>query len=97
MATEDEKLGSACPGTSEDTHGDARDRDKSDRIPLPSHVAGSGTLDQLVETARVQAEGNGSFAAFTRDDRALPRQFGGTHGKGPCPLSLDHRAPSFWS
>ena len=70
MATEDEKLNSACPGTSEDAQGDARDRDKSDRIPLSSHVAGSGTLDQLVETARgyaKQAASENTLKAYAKD------------------------------
>ena len=36
--------------------GDERDREGSDAIALPSHVAGSGTLDRLVDTARDYAK-----------------------------------------
>jgi len=36
--------------------GDERDQAKSDGIALPSHVAGSGTLDRLVDTARDYAK-----------------------------------------
>lgn len=56
MAIEDEKLSSARPSTSQDAQGDTSAQEKSDAIALPSHVAGSGTLERLVETARDYAK-----------------------------------------
>ncbi|MDU9006034.1 tyrosine-type recombinase/integrase [Sedimentitalea todarodis] len=50
-------------------HG-ARDRDERDPIALPSHVAGSGRLDRLVETARSYAEQSASentLKAYSKD------------------------------
>ncbi|WP_323783554.1 tyrosine-type recombinase/integrase [Leisingera sp.] len=70
MATEDEKLSSTRPSTSEDAQGDARDHEKSDGISLPLHVASSGTLDQLVETARgyaKQAASENTLKAYAKD------------------------------
>ncbi|MFG6637826.1 tyrosine-type recombinase/integrase [Sulfitobacter sp. 1A12126] len=70
MAKKDEKLSSARPRTSEDAQGDARDQEKSDGITLPLHVAGSGTLDQLVETARgyaKQAASENTLKAYAKD------------------------------
>ncbi|UOA33889.1 Tyrosine recombinase XerC (plasmid) [Sulfitobacter sp. DSM 110093] len=70
MATEDAKLSSARPSTSENAQGDAREQKKSDGISLPSHVAGSGALDQLVETARgyaKQAASENTLTAYAKD------------------------------
>ena len=70
MATENEKLSSARLSTSRDAQGDARDHEKSDGITLPLHVAGSGTLDQLVETARgyaKQAASENTLKAYAKD------------------------------
>ncbi|MEO3416080.1 tyrosine-type recombinase/integrase [Roseovarius sp. CAU 1744] len=50
--SESEKLTSAPSDTFDDAQGDERDQAKSDAIALPSHVAGSSTLDRLVDTAR---------------------------------------------
>jgi len=63
-------LSSARPSRSEDAQGDARDHEKSDGITLPSHVEGSGTLDQLVETARgyaKQATSENTQMAYAKD------------------------------
>ena len=63
-------LNSARPSTSRDAQGDARDQKKSDGITLPSHVAGSGALDQLVETARgyaKQAASENTLKAYAKD------------------------------
>ena len=70
MTTEDETLSAARPSTSEDAEDEARDQEKSDGITLPSHVAASGTLDQLVETARgyaKQAASENTLKAYAKD------------------------------
>ncbi len=46
------KSSSATSGATDDTQCDERDRSSRDSITLPAHVAGSGTLDRLVDTAR---------------------------------------------
>ncbi len=53
---EAEKSSSASFDTSDDAQVDERDRSNRDAIALPSHVAGSGTLDRLVDTARDYAK-----------------------------------------
>ena len=56
MSTETGKSTSASSDTSHDARGDERDQDKSDGTALPSHVAGSGTLDRLIDAARDYAK-----------------------------------------
>ncbi|WP_068117696.1 tyrosine-type recombinase/integrase [Tropicimonas marinistellae] len=56
MAPEREKSTSAPSGTTDDAPIDERDQAASETISLPPHVAGSGTLDRLVDTARGYAE-----------------------------------------
>ncbi len=56
MTSEDEKSTSSASDASRDAQDDNRDQGKSDGIALPSHVAGSGTLDRLVYTARDYAQ-----------------------------------------
>ncbi|MDP7151902.1 MAG: tyrosine-type recombinase/integrase [Paracoccaceae bacterium] len=56
MASEDEKSRSSHSDALQDAQVDERDQVKSDTIALPSHVAGSGTLDRLVENARDYAK-----------------------------------------
>ncbi|MGH1460153.1 MAG: tyrosine-type recombinase/integrase [Paracoccaceae bacterium] len=51
-----EKSSSASSDTANDAQSDERDHLNSDAIALPSHVAGSGTLDRLVENARDYAK-----------------------------------------
>ena len=50
------KSSSASPDTANDGQVDERDPSNRDAIALPSHVAGSGTLDRLVDTARDYAK-----------------------------------------
>ena len=52
MASETEEPTSAPSGELQDARVDERDLEESDDIALPAHVAGSGTLDRLVDTAR---------------------------------------------
>ena len=52
MDTELEKSTSSHLDTSATAQSDEKDLDSSDGIALPSHIAGSGTLDRLVDTAR---------------------------------------------
>lgn len=56
MTSEDEKPTSSNSGAVNIAQDDERDQEKSDGIALPSHVAGSGTLDRLVDTARGYAK-----------------------------------------
>ena len=56
MITEDEKSTSSRSDTSHDAQVDERDQEKSAGIALPSHIAGSGALDRLVENARDYAK-----------------------------------------
>lgn len=56
MPSDREKSSSAHPRQLDVAHLDERDQEKSDTIALPSHVAGSGTLDRLVDTARDYAK-----------------------------------------
>ncbi|WP_371171592.1 tyrosine-type recombinase/integrase [Aliiroseovarius sp. 2305UL8-7] len=51
-----EKPSSAPIDTSDETQIDERDRLNHDAIALPAHVAGSGTLDRLMDTARDYAK-----------------------------------------
>ncbi|UOA21205.1 Tyrosine recombinase XerC (plasmid) [Sulfitobacter indolifex] len=70
MATEDKKLSSARASTSDDAEVEESDQEKRDGITLPSHVAGSGTLDQLVETAlsyAKQAASENTLKAYAKD------------------------------
>lgn len=52
MDSESENSASASSDTLDDAQGDERDHDKRERIALPVHVAGSGSLDRLVDQAR---------------------------------------------
>lgn len=70
MTTEDEKSSSAHSVSSHDAQGDERDQEKSVSIALPSHIAGSGALDQLVQTARdyaQQAASENTLKAYAKD------------------------------
>ncbi|MEC3863390.1 tyrosine-type recombinase/integrase [Mesobacterium sp. TK19101] len=53
---EAEKSRSSFSDTANDARVDERDRSNRDAIALPSHVAGSGTLDRLIDTARDYAK-----------------------------------------
>ena len=70
MDSETEKPTSPHHGTSDDARGYKRDQDKSDGITLPAHVAGSGTLDRLVDTARDYARtaaSDNTLKAYAKD------------------------------
>ncbi len=58
------------PGASDENAPEERDQAKSEPITLPVHVAGSGALDRLVETARDYARSAASentLKAYARD------------------------------
>ncbi|NSY40650.1 tyrosine-type recombinase/integrase [Leisingera sp. ANG59] len=70
MPSETEKSTSAPSDELDDARVDERDQKKSDGINLPSHVAGSGTLDRLVDTARGYARAAASdntLKAYAKD------------------------------
>lgn len=70
MASEDEKSTSAPSEAFSFAQDDERDQDNNDRISLPAHVAGSGSLDRLVDTARHYARAAASdntLKAYARD------------------------------
>jgi len=70
MTSEDEKQTSSNSGTFNIAPDDERDQEKSDGIALPSHVAGSGSLDRLVDTARDyarQATSENTNKAYAKD------------------------------
>ena len=52
MTSEDEKHTSSNSGVFNNAQDEEIDQEKSDGIALPAHVAGSGALDRLVDTAR---------------------------------------------
>jgi integrase len=70
MTSDDEKPTSSNSDTVHNAQGDARNQEKSDGIALPSHVAGSGSLDRLVDTARDYARAAASdntLTAYAKD------------------------------
>ena len=56
MASENEKSTSSHSDALQDAQVEEKDQAQSDAIALPAHVAGSGTLDRLVDTARDYAK-----------------------------------------
>jgi integrase len=70
MTSEDEKSTSSNSGTVSIAQDVERDQEKSGDISLPAHVAGSGTLDRLVDAARDYARAAASdntLKAYSRD------------------------------
>lgn len=70
MASEDEKSTSSNSGAFSIAQDDESDQEKSDDISLPAHVAGSGSLDRLVDTARDYARAAASentLKAYAKD------------------------------
>jgi len=70
MPSETEKSTSAPSDELDDARVDESDQEKSDGIALPSHVAGSGSLDRLVDTARDYARAAASdntLKAYAKD------------------------------
>ncbi|MDR6266772.1 hypothetical protein GGE09_003793 [Roseobacter sp. N2S] len=56
MTSEDEQQISSNSDVSSIAWGDVKGHEEGQRLALPSHVAGSGTLDRLVSTARDYAQ-----------------------------------------
>ncbi|OSQ56730.1 integrase [Marivita cryptomonadis] len=70
MASEDEKSTSSNSGAARIAQDDERDQEKSGDISLPAHVAGSGTLDRLVDAARDYARAatsDNTLKAYSKD------------------------------
>ncbi|SEK10495.1 hypothetical protein MAA5396_04941 [Marinovum algicola] len=70
MPSEIEKSTSARSDGLDDARVDESDQEESDGIALPSHVAGSGSLDRLVDTARDYARAAASentLKAYAKD------------------------------
>lgn len=70
MAAEDEKSTSSNSGEFSIAQDDERDQEKCDDIYQPAHVAGSGSLDRLVDTARDYARAAASdntLKAYAKD------------------------------
>jgi integrase len=70
MASEDEKPTSSNSDAIHNAQGHARNQEKCDAIALPPHVAGSGNLDRLVDTARDYARAAASentLKAYAKD------------------------------
>ncbi|WP_340263882.1 tyrosine-type recombinase/integrase [Sulfitobacter pontiacus] len=70
MGAEHNKSTSARSDKFDDAQGDESRREKSDGIARPAHVAGSGTLDRLVDTARGYARAAASdntLKAYAKD------------------------------
>lgn len=70
MASEDEKSTSSNSGAFSIAQDDEKDQEKSDYISLPAHVAGSGSLERLVNTARDYARAAASdntLKAYSKD------------------------------
>ena len=70
MSSEDEKHTSSNSGAFNIAPDDESDQEKNDGIALPSHVAGSGALDRLVDTARDyarQATSENTNKAYKKD------------------------------
>jgi len=90
MASEDEKPTSSNSDAIHNALGDARNQEKSDGIALPSHVAGSGSLDRLVDTARDYARAAASdntLTAYAKDWAQFTRwcRMKGTEPLPPSP------------
>jgi integrase len=70
MAAGDEKTTSSNSGAARIAQDDERDQEKSGDISLPAHVAGSGTLDRLVDAARDYARAatsDNTLKAYSKD------------------------------
>ena len=70
MTSDHEKPTLSNSDTVHNAQGDARNQEKSDGIALHSHVAGSGSLDRLIDTARDYARAAASdntLTAYAKD------------------------------
>ena len=91
MPSETEKSTSAPSDELDDARAGERDQDESAGFALPSHVAGSGTLDRLVETARDYARAAASdntLKAYAKDWAHFAR-WCRMKGAEPLPPSLE--------
>jgi len=82
-----QKSPSDQPDRPDPNEGDQRVERGKEAIALPSHVAGSGTLDRLVETARDYARAAASentLKAYVADWAAFAR-WCRMRGAAPCP------------
>ncbi|MEM8575793.1 MAG: tyrosine-type recombinase/integrase [Pseudomonadota bacterium] len=85
-----EKSSSASPDTANDAQIDEKDHSSQDAIDLPAHVAGSGTLDRLVDTARDYAKAstaentNKAYAADWKHFARWCRRHGADPLSAPC-------------
>ena len=86
MPSETEKSTSAPSGDPEEARIDHRDHDGSDSMSLPDHVAGYGTLDRLVETARDYARAAASDNTLTAYAKAWAHFAHWCRIKGANPL-----------
>ncbi len=76
MVSENENSKSPHSDARHDAQVDERDQEESDHIALPAHVAGSSTLDRLVETARdyaKQAASENTLKAYAEDWKHFAR------------------------
>jgi hypothetical protein len=90
MTSEDEKPTSSHSGASNVVPDDERDQVNSEGISLPAHIAGSGTLDTLVGTARDYARAAASdntLKAYAKDWAHFARW---CRMKGAEPLPPSH-------
>ncbi|MEC7259196.1 MAG: integrase, partial [Pseudomonadota bacterium] len=90
MPSETEKSTSAPSGELDDVHVDERDQVESDSIALPTHVAGSSSLDRLVDTTREYARAAASdntLKAYAKDWAHFARwsRFKGAEPLPPSP------------
>ena len=97
-APKDEISSSASDDAHNSNERDERERVEGASIALPSHVAGSGTLDRLVDTARDYAKAStaeNTNKAYTADwkhfTRLVPPPWGGAARPGPLP-----RSAAYW-
>ena len=90
MTSEDGKSRSSHSDALDDVQDDETDQEKSDGIALPAHVAGSGALDRLVDTARDyarQATSENTNKAYAADWKHFGRwcRIKGTEPLPPSP------------
>ena len=93
MPSETEKSRSAPFDKLNDARIEGRDQDETHSIALPSHVAGSGTLDRLVDTAREYARASVSentLKAYAKDWAHFTRwcRMKGTEPLPPSPAMI---------
>ncbi|AVW93648.1 MULTISPECIES: tyrosine-type recombinase/integrase [Roseobacteraceae] len=91
MDSDNKNSMSSHSSKSDDAQGDERGQDRSDGIALPAYVAGSGSLDHLVDTARDYARAAASdntLKAYAKDWAHFAR-WCRMKGTEPLPPSSD--------